>query len=280
MAFKSKSLSAKTSREFGPRRYLGIELHGAKNDKTAIAAIEYYPKEQKIFLLDLYDRVTRRPGQTRDQALLELLEELSTNVARTGVHAPLQIPPCFACKRKECLTRCKNPATKWVHDHYPDFEFTAYTQRPVEVFIREELLSGFRTEARFDFDETLGGSRAALTARMISLKPRLKEYGLIEVWPKLTFAVLSEKFKIPKRLITHYRRLESGAAARYEILELLTQHGQIFIYDRDLQKISENLNCFDAFLCSFTAYLDDLGFCKKPPKGFPAESGWVSYPAG
>jgi len=277
MAFKSKSLN-RPPKEFQPRRYLGIELHGAKNDKTAIAAIEYYPKEQKIFLLDLYDRVPPRPGQTRDDALMELLSELNVNIARTGVHAPLQIPTCFGCKIKECNVRCKHPAVKWVHDHFPNIEFTGYTQRPVEAYIREELLEHFRPETRFDFDETLGGSRAALTARMGFLKPRLKSFSLIEVWPKLTFAILTEKFKIPKRLSTQYRKLEAGAGARYEILEILTQHGQVFIYDRDLQKISENLNCFDAFLCAFTAYLDDLGFCKKPPKGFPKETGWVSYP--
>ena len=65
-------------------RFLGLELAGAKNNKTALSILEYYPREQKIFLLDIRDRISgdrgsareHRPGiSSGDQALLDLLFE-------------------------------------------------------------------------------------------------------------------------------------------------------------------------------------------------------------
>jgi hypothetical protein len=157
-------------------------------------------------------------------------------------------------------------------------EFTPYTQRPVELWVRYQVLSKLPEASWFEIDETLGGSKAPLTARMHFLKRHLKHVPLVEVWPKLSIAVMAMQLGLNRRTVASYRQLEQGSHARGEILEaIMEQHG-IFIYERDLRKLSQTLASFDAFVCAYTALLSDLDQCTRIPKGFPASTGWVHYP--
>lgn len=274
-----------------PRRYLGLDLAGAKNQKTALAALEYYPKEQKIFLLDIYDRISAHDEQTGDDALLETIEELKTGVAKLGVNVPLSLPPCITCTRKTCprSEKCSVPAVKWMRDLTRKAqrslgksirvkEFTPYTQRPIELWVRYQILPALSPAHRMEIDEALGGSRAPLTARMHFLKRHLDDIELVEVWPKLSVSLLAQELGIQKRTLSHYRRLEEGVHARAEILETLVEKKGVFIYDRDLKKLAESLPAFDAFFCAYTAYLDDTDQTVKPHSSFPLSSGWLAYP--
>jgi hypothetical protein len=276
-----------------PHRYLGLELAGAKNQKTAIATIEYYPKEKKIFLLDIYDRISASEDQTGDEALLDILREAGPSVARIGVNVPLELPACITCTRKTCPlpAKCVVPAVKWMRMFTrrayknPSLdirvkEFTPYTQRPFELWARYQLIPQLSEESRFDVDETLGGNKAPLTARMHFLKMHLRDFELIEAWPKLTVAILTADLQISRRIIASYRHLDNGAHARVEILEALSEKYGIFIYERDLRKLSHSLTAFDSFICSYTALLSDNEACTRPPNGFPVTSGWVQYPKG
>ena len=278
-----------------PHRYLGLELAGAKNQKTTLAALEYYPKEGKIFLLDIYDKISGADDQTGDEALLEVIQEIksSSNEAdiKMGVNVPLAFPPCVHCTRRVCPLpkKCTVPAVKWMRDQTkkaaknPDLdirvrEFTPYTQRPIELWVRYQLLSQLPEGAFFEIDETLGGNKAPLTARMAFLIRQLKDISLVEVWPKLTVAVLASDLGISKRHISTYRHLEEGIYAREEILEKLIAAHDIFIYDRDLKKLAASLTCFDAFICAYTALMSDRGQTAKMPSGFPLSTGWIEYP--
>ena len=184
--------------------------------------------------------------------------------------------------------KCIVPEVKWMRDtvkkatRTPDnlrvLEFTPYTQRPVELWIRYQILSKLSDTARFEIDETLGGNRAPLTARMNFLKRHLTNIDLIEVWPKLTVAILATHLGLTKRTVSTYRHLEQGSHARGEILETLVAKHGVFIYERDIRKLSASLPCFDAFICAYTALLSDTGRCSKIPAGFPVHTGWVHYP--
>ncbi len=159
-------------------RTLGLELAGAKNHKTAVAVLEYYKKEKKIFLLEVFEKVIPRKGestQTSDEALLELIEEIrpSSSASRTsndefnlGVNVPLGLPPCISCKLKTCPMpqKCKVESVKWMRTHSKKMgrEFTPYTQRPVEIWVRNKILETLPPSARFEIDETLGGNKAPL----------------------------------------------------------------------------------------------------------------------
>lgn len=272
-------------------RYLGLELSGAKNQKTSIAALEYYPREKKIFLLDIYDRITCKEDQTSDQALLESIEEVRSGAVKLGVNVPLELPPCIQCSLKACQSskHCQQPAVKWMRSQTRRAEksrtldlrvkdFTPYTQRPIELWVRYEVLPELPEHTRFEIDETLGGNKAPLTARMHFLKKHIRGLELVEVWPKLTVAVLACRLALSKRQVSVYRNLEEGAQARLELLETLAREGGIFIYDRDLRKLAHSLTAFDAFICAYTALLSDLEECARPPHSFPLSTGWIVYP--
>src|SRR5437868_4878432 len=100
------------------KRYLGLELAGAKNQKTSIAALEYYPKENKIFLLDIFDRISGHKNQTSDEALLEVINEMQPGITQMGVNIALELPPCIQCTRKTCpqTKDCNVAPVKWMRD--------------------------------------------------------------------------------------------------------------------------------------------------------------------
>jgi hypothetical protein len=152
-------------------RYLGLELSGAKNNKTALSVLEYYPKEKKIFLLDIQDRISTPKalesdfshsvtGLGSDDYLLHLLRETDEDLSILAVNVPLTLPPCFLTSRLE------KQAVTWVHRfskkiakdrkiHPP--EFTPYTQRPVELWIRHQLMAPLAKNLQIEIDEALGG---------------------------------------------------------------------------------------------------------------------------
>ncbi len=274
-------------------RYLGVELSGAKNTKTAVAAIEFYPREKKIFLLDIYDRVTPMEEESGDEALLNLLNEIRPQARAMGVNVPLSLPPCIGCLKKVCPlpSKCTVPAVKWMREQTKRaprapaknkgpkvLDFTPYTQRPIELWARYQVLPGLGESKGMEIDETLGGNRGPLTARMSFLKRHLVDLELVEVWPKWTIAVLAPKLNLHKRHLGAYRKLEEGVQARLAILESWMELAGIFIYERDLKTLSQSLPAFDAFVCAYTALLNDLDLTLSPPRGFPETSGWIALP--
>lgn len=270
------------------KRFLGLELAGAKNQKTSLAALEYYPKERKIFLLDIFDKITAHEDQTGDEALLEVIAEVNPDHATLGVNVALDLPPCVTCERKTCPlpANCTVPTVKWMRETHRKAskqtgiryrEFTPYTQRPIELWVKHRIFPNLPESHLFEIDETLGGNRAPLSTRMNFLKRHLHHLKLVEVWPKLTVTILTAQLGMHKRIASTYRHLEEGIYSREEILHLLAQTYEVFIYDRDLKKLAQSLTAFDAFICAFTALLADQNQCAEIPKGFP-NSGWVHYP--
>lgn len=282
------------------QRYLGLELSGAKNAKTMIAVLEYYPREKKVFLLDIQGGIGADPAANSDEALIGTILDHADDrkEMRLGVSAPLTLPPCLTCTKRICTPAraCNTHEVKWMETFYQrhapqrakkavskrtarskDF-FTPYTQRPVELWLKYEVMNHLPPKMRFELDETLGGNRAPLTARMLYLQRHLTPFRMHEVLPKLTVALLMPSLRLSQRTMRLYRSLEGGADERLVILERMCEHLDIFIYDRDLKKLTSNLNAFDAFLCAYTALLHDRGETVPRPKGFPPNSGWVEYP--
>lgn len=282
------------------QRYLGLELSGAKNNKTTIAVLEYYPKEKKVFLLDAHSGIGADTDHSSDEALIETIMEHAEGRTKMkmGVNVPLSLPPCITCNRRVCTPSkaCNSHEVKWMSSFHQRHQglrakkpvskrtakmkefFTPYTQRPVELWLRHEVMNHLPQKIRFELDETLGGNRAPLTARMHYLQKHLAPFEMHEVLPKLTVALLMPSLKLTFRNLRLYRSLENGAASRQIIIEKMCEHLDIFIYDRDLKKLTTDLNTFDAFLCAYTVLLLDRGECVSKPKNFPVDSGWVEYP--
>lgn len=273
------------------RRTLGLELGGAKGSRTALAVLEYYPRERKTFLLDLHDSIGATEKTSSDETLIGLLEEVSPHASILAVNVPLTLPPCFDCTTRHCTARggCSKPEVKWMREFARKAsnqrsdprirEFTAYTTRPVELWLRHAVLPTLESRARFDVDEAMGSNRAPLLARIRYIQRHLPEIRTVEALPKLTLARLAVKHSIPMRFLAQYRNLDQGVNARRELLERLSDPLGVFIYERDAKKISENLVAFDAFFCGLTALLVELGRDEPPPRGFPVKSGWIHAPA-
>ncbi len=271
-----------------PKRVLGLELAGAKSQKSAISVLEYYPKERKTFLLDVYDRIYDEDETSNDATLIATVDEIIEADRRQSVTMAVNVattlPPCLPCTRKTCLTveKCTVPAVKWMREisnrEGDGKNFTPYTQRPMELWIRHKIFPNIPKEARFEIDEALGGSRAPLTARMIFLKPHFSHLKLIEALPKLTIAVLASQLRIPKRVVQTYRKPEQGHDSRAHILDQIIRTHSVFIYERDQRKLTQSLTAFDSFLCAFTALLSEQGATATAPRGFPKNTGWTEYP--
>jgi hypothetical protein len=282
-----------TKRQMNQKRYLGLELSGAKNSKTTLATLEYYPKEKKVFLLDVHCGIGADATKDSDAVLIETLLDHANGHPdfKIGVNVPLTLPPCFTCTKKSCaVDGCTLPEVKWMRTiplskkpvskrtaKLKSF-FTPYTQRPIELWLKHEVISKLPEKVRFEMDEALGGNKAPLTARMQYLKRHLSDFEIDEVMPKLTVALLMPSLKLTIRQLQNYRKMEDGAEARQIILEKMCDKLDIFIYERDLKKLTQNLNAFDAFLCAYTILLFDRDECVNPPKGFPLASGWIRYP--
>jgi hypothetical protein len=275
------------------KRYLGLDLSGAKNAKTTLAVIEYYPREKKVFVLDIHAGIGADASCNSDEALIQTIQDHANDhpEVKIGVNVPLTLPPGLIAPKKG-KTVFDLPEVKWMETHFTkrkkpptskrtaklkDF-FTPYTQRPIEIWLKNEVFPCLPQKLRFEIDEALGGNKAPLTARMQFLIPYLADYELHEVLPKLTVPLISPFLKISQKTLHQYRNIESGVEARAIILERMTETLDIFIYDRDQKKITQNLNAFDAFLCAYTVLLFDRNECVPAPKHFPIKSGWIRYP--
>lgn len=258
-------------------RVLGLELAGAKNDKTALAVFEYFPHEEKTYLLHLYEGLGSRADLTADRVLLSILKESKGPHSVLCVNVPLQFPPCTQCELKSCVAKgeCQAPAAQWALKQR-GASYTPYTQRPVEIWLKKEVVA--RNALTLDVDETLGGARAPLTARMVHLLPRLKGFEVIESVPKLTTLLLGKAKRVPKNLLEDFRTLGKGARARADLLRALSPGLGLYLGPHDLTRATKSLSAFDALFCGVTGVLHVRGRCVKPPRGFPTRSGWIQYP--
>ena len=148
----------------------------------------------------------------------------------------------------------------------------------MEIWMRYKVLPKIQEKMRFEIDEALGGTKAALTARMTFLQMHLKQWKLIETSPKLTIAVLSSKLKLPPQVLSTYRHLEKGIHSRSLIIEGLAQEFGIFIYEKENKRLCNHLGSFYAFLSALTVLLADEKKTVSPPKNFPDKMGWTAFP--
>lgn len=268
-----------------PQRFIGLDLTGAKNAKTTLAVLEYFPREKKLFVLDVQSGIGPDKDHSGDTVLIETLTEHAENHENPvlSVNAALSLPPCIQCTRKACTKECAGPEVKWMRTFAKNngipATFTPYTQRPVELFLKEWIPNHLPERLRFDIDETLGGNRAPLSARMHFLKRSLEErFQIEECHSKLSAMLLGLEFKIPPRVLARYRSVEDGSQAREDLLHQLMDKLSLFVYERDRKKIAEHLNAFDAFICAVSAWSSSERGQIKPPKGFPVASGWITIP--
>lgn len=271
-------------------RSLGLELSGAKQDRSAVATMDFYPTTNRLILVDI--EVLHTPPESEASADAYLIESIERLIAEapqfTGiaVHAPLTLPPMlYTCLQKDGESGAKvphaeassDPQVRWMLQTWKSLNpqprpFVPYLQRPAEIWLR------YVCTEKFDIPEGLGANTAPFAARMQFLQHHLPK-PLNEVFPKATLSRLISSLGMPKNLVRLYRDIDRGLHTREAFFEQLTKRlPQLFIYERDLEKMIVHLNCFHAFLSALTQHLWVKKQTERPPRGFPRGAAWIHIP--
>jgi hypothetical protein len=260
-------------------RFLGLALGGGKTDRTCLAMIEYFPKQDKVFLSRLFEKIQTRGDVSGDLELHSLIES-SGDVESLAFDVPLTWPKCIRCRLK-CpgYETCEQPEILWMwkqqrkkaEEKKTKRLFTPYTERCVELYLQTEL------EAAFHMSHALGANIAPLTARAHFVLRRLK-LSAIEVYPRLSVYRIGKRIGVPKQHLQYQRHSDAGEEARRVFLDKMMTQNMIFIYEQDRKLLIENHQAFDAFICAFTAVCSFRGLCEPRPKDFPKAEGWIAIP--
>lgn len=263
-----------------PVRFAGISLAGGKTDKSAIVVIEYYEKEKKLFLSQIFEKMSSTDAKSSDQIIFEILSKKIEALESIAFDSPLKLPKCLRCKL-DCpgYEKCGEPEIKWMWTEYkkrnkakkPKKLFTPYTERCAEIFIANEL------EEAFYPGHAMGANSAPLLARALFLKRRLNRKA-IEVYPKLSLWRIGRCLGVQKSYLRYHKHSIEGKSIRESILKGLTEKNVAFLYEQDRRSMVRNAYAFDAFLCAITGLFHFLNQCEKRPKGFPKSESWVMFP--
>lgn len=265
-------------------RFIGISLAGGKSDKACLAVIEYYPKEKKVFLSRLFEKIKSDDHVSGDLKIHELIKEHSENLKYVAFDVPLALPECIVCqqtRRLKCpgYEACKEPHIEWMWKHHEEALkkkkthklFTPYTQRAVEMYFQTEL------DQAFYLHHAMGSNAAPLMARALFIKNRLNT-ECIEVFPKLTFYRLGESLGLLKSTLNDHRAAFGGDESREQLLRILNEKNLAFLYHQDMKAMVDNSHAFEAFMCALTAFFKYQGHTEPRPKKFPANESWVEFP--
>lgn len=260
---------------------MGLSLGGGKTSRTHLAVVDYFPIENKVFLSHLYRDIGEEEGLSSDTVLVNLINQNTENLQSIAIDAPLTTPIAIrnpdACA--DGVENCKEKEIKWMWEQHkkmnarrPNKIFTPYTERCVEQWITHHL------EQQFPVDHALGSNRAPLWARAFYLRRRLKKILLLETFPRLTVWRIGRALKISKTPLLFYKNSIEGADYREQILSKFLDAEWLFIYSQDAKHMVKDAHVFEAVLSAYTAFLEYKKLCEAPPKGFPVNDGWISYP--
>lgn len=266
-------------------RFAGVALGGGKTDKTAVAIVEYYPEQKRVFLRALREKIRSEGEVSGDQMLFHFLTEEEPGLEIVALDAPLQLPKCIRCTLK-CpgFEACKQPEIRWLWNEHeardakkrPNKVFTPYTERCSEVYIANHL------EEAFHPPHALGANAAPLAARAHFMARRLEQVKrapeLIEVFTKLSIWRMGRGLKVPKSHLKFHRHAVDSDEARHFFLKQLMERELAFLYQQDMKAMVENPQAFDAFIASLTAFLRFRGQTEKRPPHFPKGEMWIEFP--
>lgn len=261
-------------------RSLGLELSGPRTQRTTIAVLDHYPQSQRLVLSDL---ITPESGSDDpDQSLKNHFTDLVavSHYTGCGVHAPLSLPPVLEYGKKVLSSSqiARLPEVKWMDEMWKKIKdrppsFVPYLHRPAEVWLR------YKSVERFGDVMSFATNGAALAARALYLKHQLAADPLHEMFPRAIVKRLTESLEMRPFVYKRYSDLEHGLSAREDFLmQLSIKLPQIFLYDKDVEKMILNLSHFHAFLCALMQHMVHKGEYEHRPKGYPTKATWIHIP--
>lgn len=268
------------SRSMGSTKFIGVALAGGKTDKTALAVLDYFPKQKKIFLSLVVPKIKSNEEYSSDQKLIDLIDENSEDLSSVAFNVPLRLPKCMRCDL-QCpgYEKCEEEEIKWLWKNYKKYSkgkkpkklFTPYTERCIDRYLATEL------EEPFQPPHALGANLAPLTTRALFLAKRIA-VPCIETHAKPSLWRIGRSLKIQKSYLRFHKHSVSGEEARSSILDKLIEKDIAFIYEQDRRMIVEDNHVFEAFLAGLTSILFYQNQCEEPPKDFPENEGWFALP--
>ncbi len=262
-------------------KFAGLTLGGGKGRKTCLCILEYYVKQERLFLSEFHENIEEKPRLTADTQIIKYLEKHKGSLAIVGIDAPLKLPKCMRCKLP-CpgLEKCEEPEIRWMWKWHkkrspqkrPNKIFTAYTERCVEQYISTEI------KAEIYPDHAFGSNKGPLSARAFFLKRRMGNIPAVEVMPKLSTWVLGHDIGLRPSQILFYKNTTEGTSVRQNFLNLWNEKEKSFIYQKDFKLMVKDVFAFEAFICAYTAFLSYHNLCEPRPKGFPKNEAWIAFP--
>lgn len=260
-------------------RFLGLSISGGKSDKACLAVVDYYPESNRLFLNRIFDRIKAEEFISADHKVHELIQQFSENAHSLGMDVPLSLPVCVRCELP-CpgYETCTVPQIKWMRAIYQESDkpkpkkmFTPYTQRPLDLWLQENMDDGI------DVQHALGANLAPLVARAHFIRRRLA-LDVFEAHPRIAVWRLGQQLKVNRSQLKVYRNSVGGDEARRIFLQAMSDQLKVFFYHHDLKLMTENFHAFESFLCAFTGYLRHGNQTQKRPASFPKNEVWVELP--
>ena len=267
-----------------PRRALGLELGGTRNDRTALAVLDYFPSTQRLILTDVEAVPAGQGEQSADEVLLERITTARTAAGKyqgLAVHGPVSLPPYFrgapTGRKLPMPFKAKHPEVIWMTRAWKNLKprpkpFLPYLQRPEEIWLR------YLTPEKFNVPDGMGANLAPLAARFQFLAPHLKG-PVHEVYPRATLTRMVGALGLSKNIFRLYSDLEKGVIFREDFLTALQRKlPRIFLYEKDVESMILHINCFHAFLAALTEQLFHAGQTEPRPLRYPKSAGWIHIP--
>lgn len=255
-------------------RFAGVALSGGKADKAAVAILDSYPKQKKLFLSKLIEPIRSEEFVSADLKICEVLLQHESNLESVVFDAPLTLPKCVTCQLK-CpgFEACQEPEIQYMRKQHVSAErsrkrrmFTPYTQRAVESWLA--------SRTHLEVQHALGANAAPLAARALFLRRRLPMPSF-EIMARLAVWQLGQQFKVRPSQLRTYRNSVGGEDARRSFLQHMQEYTGIFVYQMDLLPLVEHLHAFEALIASYMGWLHQQELTQAPPPGFPKGEGWV-----
>jgi hypothetical protein len=246
-------MSAKSPPEL--LRFLGVSLSGGKTEKTATVQLDFYPKQNRLFVSELNSKILFKSGLSADEILIQWILKRKDSESLT-FDVPITLPSCFdcQCQNKFGPEYCPRPEVQWLIEQSsqkgqrPLKPVTPYTQRALDFFLSES------EGLKFEVGHALGSNLAPLTARARFLIHRIS-IPVYETQPKVSSFVLGLNFNLAKSKLHGLYLSSQGEEARALFIKHMIERTGIFIYKQDLKYLSENYHAFNALISAFMGYL-------------------------
>ncbi len=237
------------------RVFLGLSLGGIKSDKSSLISLDYFPKENRLVLSNIFHQFK---DTYPDEVIKKLIRE-TNDLKLVGVDFPITLPPCITCKLS-CpgVKKCDVTEVKWLKRQYQKLSKdkkiqrlpSPYSERGLDYFISKGL------EEDFPLEPSLGGARASFYGRGVFLKKGLKGVELLEVFPKASLWRIGLMLGMRKSVLRNFYKSGQTDEFKKSFLKALDKY--CFIYEDDFKKLLMQKEVFESLLCALSVYYYSL----------------------